>query len=154
MIFPSLNFYHFELNFTFSFNGPDLFFKSNGYYYFLIIFDRYNYQNWNFGKLFLKKYQLAFDLDSKRIIYYISKHQIGDQEKNGQIKYRKIIIISLIIFGILSFIKGLAIGSFIYRSKNKKKANELKDKNEYFNDSKESFQDSENILENENSINK
>lgn len=136
------------MNFTFSFNGSDLFVESNGYYYFLIIFDRYNYQKWNFGKLFLKKYQLIFDPDSKRIIYYISKNKEGDKVKDGQIKYKKFIIILLIIIGIISFIIGLSTASFIYGNQNKKKAKEMKDKNEYFNDNKVSFQDSEDIVEN------
>ena len=146
--FPSLNFYHFEFNYTFSFNGSDLFFESNGYYYFLIIFDRYNYKNWNFGKLFLKKYQLIFDPDSKRIIYYINKNNNEDIKHSGQIKYRKIIIISLIIIGILSFIIGLTIGRFIYGKKNKSKAKEMKDEYEYCSQNKEFLQDSENIVEN------
>lgn len=146
--FPTLNFYHFQFNYTFSFNGSDLFFESNGYYYFLIIFDRYNYQNWWFGKLFLKKYQLIFDPDSKRIIYYISNNKKENKEKDVKIQNKKIIIISLIIIGILSFIIGLVIGSFIYGNKNKKKAKEMKDKYEYFYENKESFQDSENIVNN------
>ena len=132
--FPSLNFYHFQYNYTFSFNGTDLFLESNGYYYFLIIFDRYNYRNWNFGKLFLKKYQLIFNPDSKMISFYIDENDENKEEKKGNNKgnnlnntFSKNILLILIIIGIISFIIGLIIGNAIYKNKKKKKANEMND---------------------------
>ena len=148
--FPTLNFYHFEYNFTFSFNGSDLFLENNGYYYFLIIFDIYDYRNWNFGKLFLKKYQLIFNPDSRTIYYYIkNEQQIIEEDKNYKINNKKIIFIILIIIGFFSFIIGLLIGTFIYSNKNRKRAKEMKD--EYFFEKKESSNedsDSDNIEEN------
>jgi len=133
--FPALNFYHFQYNYTFTFNGTDLFLESNGYYYFLIIFDRYDYRNWYFGKLFLKKYQLIFNPDSKMISFYIDKNINNDEQKdkenilNHNIN-NNIVIIILIIIGIISFITGLIIGSIIYKNKKKKNAKEMDD-NEY-----------------------
>ena len=145
--FPSLNFYHFQYNYSFSFNGKDLFLESNGYYYFLIIFDRYNYRAWSFGKLFLKKYQLIFNPDSKMISYYIDKNIEDKEIEIGEkdiyfINNRYIIIIILVIIGIISFIIGLIIGSIIYNKKKKKLANEMKD--EYFYNNNESLKDSDN----------
>ena len=144
--FPSLNFYHFEFNFTFTFNGSDLFLENNDYYYFLIIFDRYDYRNWNFGKVFLKKYQLFFNPDSKTISYYINNGNNEEKDIYYRTKNKKTLIIILIIIGIASFIVGLLIGSYIYGNKNKKKAKEMKE--ELFFENKESFEDSNNFAEN------
>lgn len=142
--FPSLDFYHFQYNVTFSFNGSDLFFENNGYYYFLVIFDRYNYRNWQLGKLFLKKYQLIFNSDSKMINYYIENNDIKKNE-DGKIKNKEIIIIILIIIVIISFIVGMVIGRFIYNNK-KQKANLMKE--EYLFKKSESFEDSDKIEQN------
>ena len=124
--FPSLNFYHLQYNVTFSFNGSELFFESNGYYYFLVIFDRYNYSNWILGKLFLKKYQLIFNPDSKMINYYIENNDVSNKNRDTQIKNKDLVIIILIIIIIISFIVGIIIGKFIYNNK-RKKAKEMKE---------------------------
>ena len=142
--FPSLNFYHFQYNFTFSFNGSDLFFEKNGYYYFLVIFDRYNYRNWNLGKLFLKKYQLIFNPDSKMINYYIENYGISINEED-QIINKDIIILILIVIIIISFIVGTIIGRSIYNNK-KKKAKEMKE--EYLFKKSKTFEDSDKIEQN------
>ena len=146
--FPSLNFYHYQFNYTFSFTGADLFLESNGYYYFLIIFDRYNYQKWNFGKIFLKKYPLVFNPDSKMISFYIDYNNNLEEKEtikdNYQINNKTMIITILVIIGIVSFIGGLIIGSIIYKKKKEKKlsANEMKEDNFY--EKRESLNDSEN----------
>ena len=139
--FPILNFYHFEYNFTFSFKGSDLFFENNGYTYFLIVFDRYDYRSWKLGKVFLKKYQLIFNPDSKTINYYLNNDNKLERDINYRTKNRKLIVVILIIIGILSFIVGLLIGSYIYGNKSKKKAKEMKD--QLFYENKESFEDSD-----------
>ena len=143
--FPSLNFFHFQYNFTFSLNGSDLFFENNGYFYFLVIFDRYNYRNWNLGKLFLKKYQLIFNPDSKMISYYLENNEVNNKDDNGQIKNKDIIIIILIIIVLISFIVGMTIGKFLYDNK-KKKGKEMKE--EYLYKKSESFEDSDKIEQN------
>lgn len=141
--FPSLYFYHYQYNYTFSFNGSDLFLESNGYFYFLILFDRYNYRSWYFGKLFLKKYPLIFNPDSKMISFYIDRNNIEEEEKEStrddyQTNNKTLIIIILVIIGIISFIGGLTIGSIIYKKKKKKlTANEMKEDN--FDEKRESL---------------
>ena len=143
--FPILKFYHNQYNYTFSFSGEDLFIESNGYYYFMIVFDRYNYRHWTLGKLFLQKYQLVYNPDSKLISYYI-KINDGNENSNSEenttfgIDNKKFIIIILVVIGILSFIIGLIIGSFVYSKKKKINASEMKD--EYLYNNKESLDDS------------
>ena len=153
--FPILKFYHYQYNYTFSFSGEDLFMKSNGYYYFMIVFDRYNYRQWTFGKLFLRKYQLVYNPDSKMIIYYINKKDANgntNSEENTSfgIDNKNLIIIILVVIGIISFIIGLIIGSFVYSKKKKTNANEMKE--EYLYEKKESLEDSYNYKYDETKI--
>ena len=129
--FPSLNFYHLLYNFTFTFTGEDLFLEKNGIYYFLIIFDRYDYRSWTFGSLFLKKYQLIFEHNSKKICFYINKNK--QKEKNDDNIYfynTKILIIILSSIAVASFVIGIIIGKIKFKNKKNKKANELD--NDYF----------------------
>ena len=130
--FPTLKFYHYQYNYTFSFSGEDLFIESNGYYYFMIVFDRYNYRQWTLGKLFLQKYQLVYNTDSRMISYYIKKNAgsentESDEKTPFKLNNKSLIIIILVIIGILSFIIGLIIGNFVYSKKKKMNANEMKD---------------------------
>ena len=153
--FPILKFYHYQYNYTFSFSGEDLFIESNGYYYFMIVFDRYNYRHWTFGKLFLQKYQLVYNPDSKMIIYYINKKDANgntNSEENTSfgIDNKNLIIIILVVIGIISFIIGLIIGSFVYSKKKKTNANEMKE--EYLYEKKESLEDSYNYKYDETKI--
>ena len=146
--FPELNFFHAEFNYTFKFNGKDLFFEKNGFYYFLIIFDRYDYKSWTLGKLFLKKYQLVFEHESKKINFYINK--ISKEEKNDTNYYINnytLIIIILASFAGISFIIGLIIGKIKFGTKKRNhRANELdnEDNGDYFiNKKNESITDSD-----------
>lgn len=68
--FPILKFYQFDFDYTFEFTFDDLFVEYNGKYYFLVVFPLYTDDNWTFGKVFLKKYQIFFNLDSKVAKFY------------------------------------------------------------------------------------
>ena len=162
--FPKLYFYHAEFNYTFEFTGNDLFLEKNGIYYFLIIFDRYDYITWSLGKIFLNKYQLIFDHISKKINFYINKIEqknISSEGDNIYINNKILIIIILGSIAVISFIIGLIIGKIKFGNKKRnKKANEL-DNEEYLinNKKKESIIDSEdatnisNTSEENNQIN-
>ena len=66
--FPSLNFYHKLLNKTFSFNGKELFFDDKKEkIYFLICVKNNAVDQWIFGKIFMKKYQVIFNSEMKTI---------------------------------------------------------------------------------------
>ena len=127
--FPSLNFYHYQYNFTFSLNGSDLFLERGGHYYFLVLFDRYDYRKWTFGKIFLKKYPLIFNPDSKMVGVYVerNKKEEDDGGYNGPKITRKNFVVVLIVIGILSFVIGIVLGSIVYSNQRKKSANEMKD---------------------------
>ena len=144
--FPQLNLFHAEFNYTFKFSGNDLFLEKNGFYYFLIIFDRYNYKTWTFGKLFLNKYQLIFDHSSKKINFYINTNENKsiEKEKNIYINNKILLIIIFSFIAIFSFIIGLFLGKTKFGDKKRNKiANELENEdNGYFINKKESITDS------------
>ena len=148
--FPDLNFFHAEFNFTFNFKGEDLFLEKNGFYYFLIIFDRYDYKTWTFGKLFLYKYQLIFEHSSKKISLYINKKEIKEiKDTNLYINNTILIIIILVSIAFLSFIIGMVIGKIKFGLKKRnKKAKELNNENEdYFIKKRSSLTDSDDITD-------
>ena len=145
--FPVLNLFHAEFNFTFKFSGNDLFLEKNGFYYFLIIFDRYNYKTWTFGKLFLNKYQLIFDHSSKKINFYINTNEnkdIKSDEKKIYINNKILLIVIFSSIAIISFILGLFIGKRKFKDKKRnKRANEMDNEDiDYFVNKKESITDS------------
>ena len=88
--FPTLFFYSSELNYTFELNYKDLFKSYDNYIYFLVVFDKYE-KIWNFGKIFIKKYEFYFNHDTKMIGFcsYWNK-----KKKNSNNLY----IIVLIVF--------------------------------------------------------
>ena len=71
-LFPKLEFYHKELNMTFSFDYNDLFYSYEKRKYSLLYFnyDQFWDSYWILGKPFFRKYQMYFKPDSKRIGFY------------------------------------------------------------------------------------
>jgi len=119
--FPNLTFYNREINYTFSFNGNELFYKFENKIFFLIIFPDYS-DSWSFGKLFLQKYHILLDRDKKIFgVYPNDKNKI-------KIPFSWILIFILFItlISVLIYIK-----FFIVKAKRKIRANELDDDYEY-----------------------
>ena len=145
--FPDLRFYHFEYNYNFTFKGSDLFMEKDGKIYFLIIFDKYKYRYWTFGKLFLKKYPLIFNHDSKMIGFYIDKN-ITEEPKEEK-DYNNIKLLSIIfVLIIVAFIIGIIIAGIIFTKRKNKKAKELEDNDDFLNEKNEQKDDSESLEEN------
>ena len=127
--FPKLEFYSDDLDYTFIFEGKDLFIydEKNKNLLFLIIFDKHTTIEtvWELGLPFLKKEKLYFDLDKELITVYY-------KENNIKFKYNSLSLIINVI--LISFIFGLIIAClFNLPSKNKrnKRINELEDDFEY-----------------------
>ena len=127
--FPKLEFYSDDLDYTFIFEGKDLFIydEKNKNLLFLIIFDKHTPIEtvWELGLPFLKKEKLYFDLDKELITVYY-------KENNIKYKYNSLSLIINVI--LISFIFGLIIAClFNLPSKNKrnKRINELEDDFEY-----------------------
>ena len=120
-----------ETNFIFDYN--DLFFYKDDWIYFLIIFREIDINSFRIGEIFLKKYNLVFNHDSKTIGFY-SKNNITFENNKNIINEKDksnfsltnilliIILVCFLFFGIL----------FFKRKLNRKiRANELEDKFSY-----------------------
>ena len=122
--FPPLQFYSKDLNFTFVLDHNDLFVKDNDKYLFLITFGNYRADNWVFGRLFLKKYKLIFNIDKKTIGFY--SDNITNKKKWNLIIWIFVFILGLIIFGLIYLIYKKSI-----LLRRKKRANEIFDEYDY-----------------------
>lgn len=118
-----------KFNGEFILDYNDLFTETKYKYFFNIIFHTYQNEIWTLGKIFLKKYPVIFDLDSKMIEIYDGyyKEQSNNENLNQISKGRIILYICIVI--VLICITGV-IGYFLGKNLNKlrkRKANELID---------------------------
>ena len=76
-------------NVTFVLEPKDLFYKFNGYLYYLIVYKDYIEEdtdkdiNWEFGLQFLQKYTLTFNRDDKVLYYYNDDKDSNDNNNNN-----------------------------------------------------------------------
>jgi len=123
-LLKSLIFNDKDSNYNITFTYKDLFIKKNNFYYFLIIFSS-NYNNpWQFGRIFLRTFDMVFNID-KKIVNIVLK----ENNKNIKIPITWIIIFILII--ILIIFMYFLIKLFKMNYKRKRIANELNDEFEY-----------------------
>ena len=86
--FPSIYFYQSDINYIFELTYEDLFLEKNDYIFFGIYFDTFLIEvfegayisEWNFGKIFLKKYSFAFDLENRKLMFY-KKNKFKKEKK-------------------------------------------------------------------------
>ena len=145
--FPDLYFEHKEFETIFNFTYKDLFIldETNNKYIFLIINNKYS-SIWTFGKIFLKKYQLTFNVDSKSFGYYKSMNNYNKDNKNADNNSKSnenknenhtlIMIMIIVLFVILCSLLSVVLGMYIQKtcSKRKKRINELEDVNNDYDD--------------------
>ena len=126
--FPPLNFYLQQLIYTFKLDYNDLFYKHKGKYFFKVVFDKNNKNQWKLGKPFLKKYIFIYDYDSKTIGFYNEKLPRGNKEQLISSLLINIFYFFIIIcFGFLGFY----YGKKVYHKIRKKRINEIEDGCEY-----------------------
>jgi hypothetical protein len=121
----SIYIYNSNVNYTFVLNPSDLFSLYDNKLYFLITFKTYaTLKNWTFGTIFLKKYNLVFDQESKVVGYYDNKNDIINNSF-----YFKVILsfcfLMIVIFSLLMFYYK------ILSKKRKIRANELDENIDY-----------------------
>ena len=121
--FPKMEFYSDELNYTFVFEGKDLFIfdEKNNNYLFLVIFDIYNKKQtgWELGLPFLLKYKIFFDFNDESLGIIETIKSINSNSLKG---IANVIIISFLIGIIFSYL--FLLPKKIQR---KKRLNELED---------------------------
>jgi len=115
--FPSLQFYHNELNTIFKLDYKDLFVEKHDKLILMIFFDKMN-MGWHLGKPFLKKYSFLMNQDTKLLGFY--NKRIINNKNNDDYNYITIIKIVIIILGIIIlFILGIFIGKYFNKRKEK-----------------------------------
>ena len=139
-LFPILYFEHKEFNYTFELSYQDLFIEKDNKYYFLICKENSYNDNWFFNFIFLRKYQLVFNQDTKLISLYTQNLNIENEndtskEINNNSSLRILFVILITLSWILFIGLGFLIGRYIYKKYDKKKrANELDDHYEYISE--------------------
>ena len=118
----SLEFSHKEFKTNFIFNKDDLIYKTkDGFQHFMVFFQFGDRQyDWIFGKLFLEKYQLVFNLESKSIGFYL------DGKKGISMTILFIFFLIIIIISL-----GLILYHYIRKIPRKKRPFELEEDFDY-----------------------
>ena len=136
--FPTLYLQNNELQYIFGFDYEDFFVEKDNKYWFLVTFPTFvEIEEWFFGIIFLRKYNLIFNQDSKTISFYNPNLPIIDNNSSEKINNNSndityIIIIVIIIVIIISIGIGIYIGKMVYENKKgKKRLNELDDSFDY-----------------------
>lgn len=178
--FPTLHLYNRAMQNVFELTYEDLFITEGDFIYFLVIFRKgglsQSNQTWKLGIPFLKKNQIIFNSDTKRIGFYTEnkvnivgdknpynkKVENKDKNKKDESKgfFDSIIdFISLrtffeIMIGIIFIVVLICLGKKLYNLSNKqKKPYELQDEDyDYFSNDSETKKKKDNVVIN-NSIN-
>ena len=139
--FPSLFMEHHEFNYTFEFTYEDLFLEKDNNYWFLVALSSFknDLEEWNMGIIFLRKYNLIFNQDSKTISFYNPNILIEDIDDKKWNRIALISILTIIVIGIF-FIIGIIyiyICKKIFKSyKGKKRINHIYDNSDYLKEDK------------------
>jgi len=139
--FPSLFMEHHEFNYTFEFTYEDLFLEKDNNYWFLVALSSFknDLEEWNMGIIFLRKYNLIFNQDTKTISFYNTNIIIEDIDNKKWNRIALISILTIILIGIF-FIIGIIyiyICKKIFKSyKGKKRINHIYDNSDYIKEDK------------------
>ena len=112
--FPSINFYHRLMNYSFIFNAHELFYEEEkeNKLYFLICRKNNEVDQWIFGKIFMKKYQVIFNSELRTIGFYINQNKNSNNNNINNIRNVKafnnkgiiIAIVSIFFIFLITFI--------------------------------------------------
>ena len=130
-LFPKIEFYQFEFNYTFELDYKDLFVEKDDKLILMIFFDDAFY-DWFLGRPFLKKYLFLMNQDTKIIGFYRKENNSNNDNKKSDNKNNDslfkliIVVIGLVILLIL----GILIGKYYFQNKKKHK-NTIDEEYEY-----------------------
>jgi len=131
--FPKIEFSKKEIGFNFSFSGEELFYKKeNKFYLKLIPKKEANQYEIKLGRMFLKKYNVIFNSDSKTMTFYRFNAINNKSVQNNENSHKKngfSIFLSYSILGIIFLVLGLYLGRKFCLKRRKLYANELEDSN-------------------------
>ena len=128
--FPTLYMAHKDFQYTFEFTYEDLFVEKDNQYWFLVALSIYNtdMEEWFMGIIFLRKYNLIFNQDTKTISYYNINLPTSKTKEIFIINEKLvgyIIIFIIIALAILLIIFGLYICKKYLKIKEKKRLNHI-----------------------------
>ena len=131
--FPSINFNFQSLNFSFIFNATELFYEKEDKIFFMIARHRDSPDQWIFGKVFMMKYQIFFNSETKKIGFYIEKKKYIEQTENSKVEkllyVGKVVTIIILILIMLCFFRTTCRNFVFKHSKRNATELEMTDKN-------------------------
>ena len=156
--FPQINIIIFSLGFNFTFSGEELFYKRDNKYFFKIISYFSNYKSsFSLGRIFLKKYKVIFNPDSKSMYFYKNNSDIiggyNDENKDDIIEINKsgknvfLEVASYFFIGILFLGCGICFGRKFCSFHQKIYANELEDGNYVYEPNKKNLKKNQKLIE-------
>lgn len=140
--FPTLYMEHHEFNYTFEFTYEDLFLEKDHNFWFLIALSSFNsdLEEWNMGIIFLRKYNLIFNQDTKTISFYNPNIKIRNIDKtvlNNRFIFIAILFVVLLIIFVSVGIFYLYICKKYYKTnRDKKRLNHIYDNSDYLKEDK------------------
>ena len=140
--FPTLYMEHHEFNYTFEFTYEDLFLEKDHNFWFLIALSSFNsdLEEWNMGIIFLRKYNLIFNQDTKTISFYNPNIKIRNIDKtvlNNRFIFIAILFVVLLIIFFSVGIFYLYICKKYYKTnRDKKRLNHIYDNSDYLKEDK------------------
>ena len=115
-----------DIDVEFILTYEDIFIKENNEYIFGIVFDETpetTTTTWIFGKPFMKKYELVYDLDRKIIGLYKNGNSINNPNKSNKVYVILLIILIIVVISLVVFIV------YYLKKPRKSRAFELNDDN-------------------------
>ena len=127
--FKSIYLKNIELEYIFEFNYKDLFYYSNDTIYFLMLFREVDINNFFIGELFLKKYNLVFNQESKKIGYYtyIKKDEKEEEKEKKDSNNKFFSLTNILLILILVCLLAILIVIYFKKTKRKVRTNELEE---------------------------
>lgn len=145
--FPKINFLKYILGYNFTFSGEELFYLKDNKYYFKMVglFEKFR-KEFRLGRIFLKKYQIIFNPDSKCMLFYKKYHE-NTVKLNKTEKNVGLIIFSYLFIGIIFLAAGIYFGKKYCNIGRKIHANELEDNNYVYESKSKGIKKNQKLIE-------
>ena len=148
--FPKIQFSKKEIGFDFSFFGNELFYKKGNKYFFkLISIVETKTKEFKLGRMFLRKYNVIFNSDSKMMTFY-KINEIKDrieQRENSVTKSNALKILSYIFICLLFLVIGLYLGRKFCILRRKRYAMELDDNDYVYESNSNNYKDDKKLIQ-------
>ena len=146
--FPEINFFKYKLDFNFTFTGKDLFSKrGNKYFFKMVIYFQKHLRAFYFGRLFLKKYKVIFNPESKAMYFFDINKKEKEKIIEKEIKKKSnLISFGYIFIGIVCLIIGIFFGRRYCIKRRRLYANELEDDNYIYETKDKNIKNEDKLL--------